>query len=94
MLINQKAVVFITIYYDDLDNITSDLIELSEKVYNKCGELKKVNEGEQSIQYDLLEKYFYDLNKFLKDNKNTILCNLVNIPGIELSQKNMFKKSG
>ena len=81
---------FITIYYDDIDRVMCDLREYSEVLYKKCNELKRTKDGEQSVQYDLLEDYFYKLNVFLCENQNTILCNLVNIIDVDIPRGNMF----
>lgn len=81
-----------TLYYEDLDNHMSDLREYAECIYIKCNELKRITEGEQSVQYDILEQYFCKLNNFLVENKNIILCNLNSIPDVDLSEKNIFSK--
>lgn len=82
----------ITLYYDDLDRHISDLREYAEVIAKKCNDLKRCHEGEQSIQYDILEQYFTGLNEYIVKNKNTILCNLVNITDVNLSNTNIFNK--
>lgn len=81
-----------TLYYEDLDNHISDLREYAECISKKCNELKRKTDGEQSIQYDILEQYFNNLKEFIVSNSNTILCNLNSIPDINLSEGNIFVK--
>lgn len=81
-----------TFYYDDLDKHLSDLVEYSEVLYKKCGELKKIDDSLKSNQYDILENYFYELYNFLNINKSTINCNLLAITDISLSDNNVFTK--
>ena len=81
---------YITIYYEDIDKAICDLKEYSEILHKKCNELKRIKEGEQSIQYDLLENFFYKLYSFLCENQNTILCNCVNVVDVDIPSGNMF----
>lgn len=82
----------ITLYYDDLDQHISDLREYVEVIRKKCNDLKRNTDGEQSVQYDILEQYFNKLHAFLIENNNVILCNLNSITDISLSDDNIFNK--
>ena len=82
----------ITLYYDDLDRHISDLREYVEVISKKCNYLKRNTDGEQSVQYDILEQYFGKLYVFLIENNNVILCNLNSITDISLSDDNIFNK--
>lgn len=52
--------------------------------------LKRDTESERSIGYSLLEEYFYNLNRLLKEKQAYITNNLNDIPDIEFKSKNIF----
>lgn len=79
--------------YYDLDNIIEDIKELSNALYDRCNALKRETESERSIGYSLLEDYFYNLNKFLKDNQSYITTNLNDINGIKIKSDNIFNNA-
>lgn len=82
----------IRLSYYDLDNIIEDIKELSNVLCDRCNILKRETESERSIGYSLLEDYFYNLNKFLKDNQSYITTNLNDINGIKIKSDNIFNK--
>lgn len=82
----------IRLSYYDLDNIIEDIKELSNVLCDRCNVLKRETESERSIGYSLLEDYFYNLNKFLKDNQSYITTNLNDINEIKIKPDNIFNK--
>lgn len=80
----------IRLSYYDLDNIIEDIKELSNVLCDRCNVLKRETESERSIGYSLLEDYFYNLNKFLKDNQSYITANLNDINDIKIKSDNIF----
>lgn len=83
----------IRLSYYDLDNIIEDIKELSNVLCDRCNVLKRETESERSIGYSLLEDYFYNLNKFLKDNQSYITTNLNDINGIKIKSDNIFNNA-
>lgn len=86
----EKGVIYITLNYEKLDDITHDLLELCEKAEKRCNYLKKEHEGERSINFQLLEDYFYDLSRFLKEKNKNIITNMNNITELDLRTDNIF----
>lgn len=78
--------------YFDLEMIADDLKELFEKCEERSNELKREYEGERSIQYSLLEEYFYNIKKSLEDNRKLLCTNINNVTNIDLKDTNIFYK--